>query len=157
MRFWCSVSDRCRGKIGEGKVPPACSSCVYTLCLEQRGLVISAMIDAAAGEWFEHIYMNHQWENQRKQAVLCCHYLSCTLHSRALAKQACCNTAEISLHFWEWFITSSGPSGHYSQRIPHYHASSPSSSASGKITLLKTSQWDISPTCLCHPCIILNC
>lgn len=23
MRFWCSVSDRCSGKIGEGKVPPA--------------------------------------------------------------------------------------------------------------------------------------
>lgn len=22
MRFWCSVSDRCSGKIGEGKVPP---------------------------------------------------------------------------------------------------------------------------------------
>lgn len=37
MRFWCSVSDRCSGKIGEGEVPPACSSCVYTLCLEQRG------------------------------------------------------------------------------------------------------------------------
>ena len=36
MRFWCSVSDRCSGKIGEGEVPPACSSCVYTLCLEQR-------------------------------------------------------------------------------------------------------------------------
>lgn len=23
MRFWCSVSDRCSGKIGEGEVPPA--------------------------------------------------------------------------------------------------------------------------------------
>lgn len=33
----------------------------------------------------------------------------------------------------------------------------PLSSALGKITLLKTSQWDISPSCLCHPCTILNC
>lgn len=31
--------------------------------------------------------MKHQWENQHKQAVLCCHYLSCTLHGRALAKE----------------------------------------------------------------------
>lgn len=69
MRFWCSVSDRCSGKIGEGKVPSACSSCVYTLCLEQRGLVIFAMIDAAAEESLEHIYMKHWWEEQHEQAV----------------------------------------------------------------------------------------
>lgn len=37
MRFWCAVSDRCSGKIGEGKVPAARSSCVYTLCCGTKG------------------------------------------------------------------------------------------------------------------------
>lgn len=50
------MSDRCSGKIGDGKVASACSSCVYTLCAEQRGLVIFTVIDAAAGEELAYLH-----------------------------------------------------------------------------------------------------
>ena len=104
MRIWCSVSDRCSATIGEGKVPPASSSCVYTLCAEQRRLVISAMIDAAAEEWLERIYMKLWWGGQREQAVLSCHYFFFA-HSAALApaKQECCNTTGQLQRFPVWW------------------------------------------------------
>lgn len=168
MRFWCSVSDRCSGKIEEGKVPPACSSCVYTLCLEQRGLVISAMIDAVAGEQLEHIYMKHRWEDH-EQAAACCHYLSCTLPGPALAKQARCNTTDHLQQFlvWRSQLTFLGMIHRVARAswtlLPMYTSLScvickqPLSSASGELALLKTSQWDVSPSCLCHPCTIINC
>lgn len=135
MSFWCSVSDRCSGKIGEGEVPPTrLQLCLLSLFGTKGSCHICH--DWCGCRRIVRAYLHETPKGETSAGWFVLPLFA--LHTPQLTKHTSCNTTPIGLHFWEWYITPERPFGHFSQHIPHYHMSSLSKPALGKITNIST-------------------
>lgn len=143
MRFWCSVSDRCSGKIGEGEVPRA----QFQLCLLSLfGTKESCHIchDWCGCRKIVRAYLHETPEGEPTPAGPFCIAIICPAHSLAQARTLQQNPNQFTflrtIHhaiqaLWSLLPNVSLPI----TCLQRAH------SLRGKIAPLKTSQQDISP------------
>lgn len=129
MRFWCSVSDRCSGKIGEGEVPLAqLQLCLLSLFGTKGSCHICH--DWCGCRKIVRAYLHETLEGEPTPAGPFCVAIICPAHSSAKSARMQHNPQSVYISGNDSSCYT-GPLVMTPKRIPRYHVSSASRFASG--------------------------